>query len=246
MAPLQFRIALHTYGTTARRLAHPRSDLFRPSASLFASPFRHTRFSGATPTDQSGDPLGSHPNSSNLHVQHHSNFPDPSDPFQHPLAPLAEEELQQRAQHLKKVQVTRAPRVYHKKLTEDGRAHAIGSRKRSRAKVWIGPGQGNIVVNGRPWVDYFPRIDHRDKIIRPFTLLGLLGKMDVECSVRGGGPTGQAEAMRHGIARALQNWDPSNRPAMKSDGLLTRDQREVERKKYGRTKARKSPQWVKR
>lgn len=154
--------------------------------------------------------------------------------------------MQERQDHLQKVQVNSKPRVYQQILTPDGRAYAIGSRKRSKAKVWIGNGDGTITVNGRSWVEYFHRIDHRDKILRPFVLVDLVGKMDVTCKVRGGGPTGQAEAMRHGVARALQNWDPQFRPTLKKDGLLTRDPREVESKKYGRKKARKSFQWVKR
>lgn len=160
--------------------------------------------------------------------------------------PLSEEELQQRQEHLEKVRVDTKPRLYRQILTPDGRAHAIGSRKRSRAKVWIGHGDGTITVNGRPWVEYFRRIDHRDKILRPFALVSLVGRMDMTCEVRGGGPTGQAEAVRHSAARALQNWDPLFRPTLKKNGLLTRDPREVESKKYGRKKARKAFQWVKR
>lgn len=173
-------------------------------------------------------------------------FPDPRDPLQHPLASLADEEIQQRQEHLEKVKINTKPPVYKRKVDADGQAFAIGSRKRSKAKVWLRSGTGQIVVNGRPWVDYFNRLDHRDKILKPFGLLELIGKMDVTCEIRGGGTTGQAEALRHGLSRALQNWDPLFRPTLKENGLLTRDSREVEPKKYGRKKARKAFQWVKR
>lgn len=136
--------------------------------------------------------------------------------------------------------------VYRRVVDEEGFAHAIGRRKRSRAKVWLREGDGNIMVNGRSWVDYFPRVDHRDKVIRPLYLLGMLGKVDIRCEVIGGGVNGQTEAFRHGVARAIQNYDPHTRPTLKADGLLTRDSRVVESKKYGRKKARKSFQWVKR
>lgn len=173
-------------------------------------------------------------------------FPDPQDPHQHPLAPLSVEEMQERREHLEKVQISTKPPIYRRKVSADGQAFAIGSRKRSKAKVWLRTGSGSIVVNGRPWVDYFQRLDHRDKILRPFGLLNLMGKMDISCEVLGGGTTGQAEAVRHAISRALQNWDPLFRPTLKENGLLTRDRREVECKKYGRKKARKAFQWVKR
>lgn len=165
-------------------------------------------------------------------------FADPRDPKQHPLASLSTEEMQQRQEYWKKVQSENKPTVYKQKINENGEAFAIGSRKRSKAQVWIRNGTGQIVVNDRPWVDYFYRLDLRDKILHPFGLLGLMGKMDVKCRVIGGGPKGQAEALRHGIARALQNWDPLYRPALKSEGLLMRDSREVESKKYGWKKAR--------
>lgn len=173
-------------------------------------------------------------------------FPDPTDPHQHPLASMMSEDVEERREYLKKVNSTNKPPVYKRKVNENGEAYAIGSRKRSKAKVWLRPGTGDIVVNGRSWVDYFRRLDHRDKILKPFGLLHLTGSMDVTCEVKGGGTTGQAEAFRHALARALQNWNPEYRPTMKENGFLTRDSREVEPKKYGRKKARKSFQWVKR
>lgn len=191
-------------------------------------------------------PNDGQPPFNDTYMQDAIKFPNLRNPHEHPLVPLSEEEMQERQKHLQKVQVDNKPRVYQQILTPDGRAYAIGSRKRSKAKVWIGDGDGTLTVNGRPWIEYFYRIDHRDKILRPFALVGLIGKMDVTCEVRGGGSTGQAEAVRHGVARALQNWDPQFRPTLKKEGLLTRDPREVESKKYGRKKARKSFQWVKR
>ncbi|CAN8075659.1 unnamed protein product [Agarophyton chilense] len=173
-------------------------------------------------------------------------FPDPNDPSQNPLAQLTAEEVKTAESYWKKVQSSQQRPEYHQKLNEHGEAHAIGRRKRSRAKIWLSDGEGRILINDRSWVEYFPRIYHRDKVLRPLDLLGIIGKMDVRCDVRGGGLNGQAEAIRHGIARALQNWDPNMRPMLKTNGLLTRDSRVVEPKKYGRKKARKSFQWVKR
>lgn len=214
-------------------LAHPQSKRFNASAS-----------GSGGDTESPGDGLPSiadrDPNAEPFQ------FPDPSDPHQHPLAPLASEDFEQRQEHLKQVSIATKPQVYKRKVNEDGEAYAIGSRKRSKAKVWLRPGTGQITVNGRPWVDYFCRLDQRDKILEPFGLLQLIGTMDVKCEVRGGGTTGQTEAFRHGLARALQNWDPQYRPTMKQHGFLTRDGREVEPKKYGKKKARKSFQWVKR
>lgn len=173
-------------------------------------------------------------------------FPDPRDPKQSPLASISEEQSRSRDKLWKQTQMNQSPPVYRQKLNEMGEAFAIGRRKRSRAKIWLKDGSGNILVNGRSWVDYFPRIDHRDKVLRPLDIMGMVGKFDLRCEVVGGGVNGQTEAVRHGIARALQNWDPHNRPTLKEDGLLTRDSRVVESKKYGKKKARKSFQWVKR
>ncbi|PXF46545.1 37S ribosomal protein S9, mitochondrial [Gracilariopsis chorda] len=173
-------------------------------------------------------------------------FPDPTDPKQNPLAELAAEEVRTAEAYWKKVQSTQQKHQYRQELNEYGEAHAIGRRKRSRARIWLTDGEGHIVINNQSWVDYFPRIDHRDKVLKPLDLLGMIGKMDIRCDVKGGGTNGQAEAIRHGIARALQKWDPNMRSTLKSNGLLTRDSRVVESKKYGRKKARKSFQWVKR
>lgn len=173
-------------------------------------------------------------------------FPDGRDALQNPLASLTTEEIRTDEKYWKTCGKEGQARVYERKVNENGVAYAKGGRKRSHARVWIREGTGRVTVNGHSWVDYFTRIDQRDKILRPMYLLGQTGKFDVRCSVFGGGQTGQAEAIRFCVARALHNWDPTWRSVLKKDGLLTRDSRIVEPKKYGRKKARKSFQWVKR
>lgn len=173
-------------------------------------------------------------------------FPDPSDPKQNPLAQLGPEEMSEDQRYWRQRAAESPPAVYKRCVEEDGRAYAVGRRKRSVARVWLRDGEGGITVNGKNFVDMFNRLDHRDQIVRPLVVTGKVGKFTVEGIVAGGGNTGQAEALRHGIAKALQKYDPRFRPKLKSDGLLTRDSRVVESKKYGRKKARKSFQWVKR
>jgi small subunit ribosomal protein S9 len=137
-----------------------------------------------------------------------------------------------------------------RKLDEKGRAYGTGRRKTSTARVWIKPSEkpfnGRIQVNKKDLVDYFVRDTHREEVLKPFSVVDKIGGFDVYCTVKGGGSTGQAGAVRHGIARALQNFDPEMRPALKQAGLMTRDSRMVERKKPGQPKARKKFQWVKR
>lgn len=133
-----------------------------------------------------------------------------------------------------------------RKVDEKGRAYGTGRRKCSIARVWIEPGDGNFVVNDKQFDAYFPIIDHRAELLRPFTATNTLGLWNISCTVKGGGVSGQVGAIRLGISRALQNWEPGLRPYLKSAGFLTRDSRVVERKKYGLAKARKSYQWVKR
>ncbi|PRW05792.1 cytosolic phosphoglucose isomerase isoform A [Chlorella sorokiniana] len=127
-----------------------------------------------------------------------------------------------------------------------GRAFGVGKRKTSVAQVWLKPGMGHLMVNKRPYDVYFPDLLRRNDIMAPFLATGTLGMWDVMVRVQGGGQTGQSQAVRHGIARALQNWEPKLRPLLKTEGLLTRDSRIVERKKPGLKKARKAFQWVKR
>ena len=129
--------------------------------------------------------------------------------------------------------------------------HAVGRRKRATARVYLSEGEGAMTINGRPAVEYFgPFIDaaeHLEKTLKvPFSITGTNGKFDVKARVRGGGYTGQLEAVRLGIARALCGVTAEYRSPLKSAGLLTRDPREVERKKINRRKARKSEQYSKR
>lgn len=132
-------------------------------------------------------------------------------------------------------------------IDERGRAYGRGGRKAASARVWIQPGFGNVVVNRRDVVDYFGRRTDREHLLAPLAATGTCGLFDVTAVVDGGGLTGQAGAVRHGIARALNHYDPdSYRPPLKRLGYLTRDPRKVERKKAGHLKARKKPQWVKR
>ena len=127
-----------------------------------------------------------------------------------------------------------------------GRAYATGRRKCSSARVWVFPGDGRVSVNGVSLVEYFRRASHVDEICQPFLTTSTSCEFDVKCTVKGGGLSGQAGAGRLGVARALQVYDPAHRALLKRAGLLTRDAREVERKKPGRKKARKAFQWVKR
>jgi small subunit ribosomal protein S9 len=131
-------------------------------------------------------------------------------------------------------------------IDERGRAYGRGGRKTSPARVWIQPGQGNITVNRREFLDYFPRESDRELILSPFIATNTCGKFDVTVAVEGGGVTGKAGAIRHGIARALEKYNPDYRPPMKRLGFMTRDARMVERKKIGLKKARRAPQWVRR
>jgi len=121
-----------------------------------------------------------------------------------------------------------------------------GRRKTSVARVRIASGTGKFVVNGRPFENYFPTETLRMVVNQPLTVTAMAGKFDIRVNVVGGGPTGQAGAVRHGIARALIKSDVNLRPSLKSEGLLTRDSREKERKKYGQPGARKRFQYSKR
>jgi small subunit ribosomal protein S9 len=124
--------------------------------------------------------------------------------------------------------------------------HTIGRRKASVARIYMSKGKGNITVNGKDFKEYFPVDTMQFKLEQPFKISDLVGKFDVKANVNGGGNTGQVEAIRLAISRALCELDAENRPALKTDGLLTRDSRVVERKKPGQKKARKKFQWVKR
>jgi small subunit ribosomal protein S9 len=132
------------------------------------------------------------------------------------------------------------------KRDSKGRAYATGRRKESVARVWIKPGSGKITVNGRDETVYFARPVLRMILRQPLIAAGRDGQFDVVVTVNGGGLSGQAGAVRHGISRALVNYEPTLRPVLKPGGFLTRDPRAVERKKYGRPKARRSFQFSKR
>ncbi|WP_339948577.1 30S ribosomal protein S9 [uncultured Albimonas sp.] len=126
------------------------------------------------------------------------------------------------------------------------RSYATGKRKDAVSRVWVKPGTGKITVNGKEAAAYFARPVLQMVIAQPFGVAGVDGQFDVMCTVKGGGLSGQAGAVKHGISKALTLWDPSLRPALKAAGFLTRDSRVVERKKYGRRKARRSFQFSKR
>jgi small subunit ribosomal protein S9 len=132
------------------------------------------------------------------------------------------------------------------KLDAQGRAYATGKRKNAVARVWIRPGNGRITVNGRDSPIYFARPVLRMLLNQPFVAADRLGQFDVVCTVLGGGLSGQAGAVRHGISKALTYFEPGLRPTLKTGGFLTRDSRVVERKKYGKAKARRSFQFSKR
>ncbi|MEH6631840.1 MAG: 30S ribosomal protein S9 [Halopseudomonas aestusnigri] len=136
--------------------------------------------------------------------------------------------------------------VAEPKLDAQGRAYATGKRKGAIARVWLKPGTGVITVNGREEAIYFARPVLRMMLAQPFETVERSGQFDIVCTVKGGGLSGQAGAIRHGVSKALTYYEPGLRPALKARGFLTRDARVVERKKYGRAKARKSFQFSKR
>ncbi|MEY4619633.1 MAG: hypothetical protein RIS65_805, partial [Pseudomonadota bacterium] len=136
--------------------------------------------------------------------------------------------------------------VREQEIDAQGRAYATGRRKDAVARVWLKPGTGKIVVNGRDQEVYFARPSLRLVINQPFGVTERTGQYDVIATVKGGGLSGQAGAVKHGIAQALSKYEPLLRSAVKSEGFLTRDSRVVERKKYGKAKARRSFQFSKR
>ena len=124
--------------------------------------------------------------------------------------------------------------------------YATGRRKKSIAKIWLKKGSGKIYVNGKNYEDYFQRSNLKMQILRPFEIINQATNYDVKCSVKGGGHTGQAGAMVHGISKALLQFDSNLKATLKKEKLTTRDSRAVERKKYGHKKARRSFQFSKR
>ena len=135
---------------------------------------------------------------------------------------------------------------YERKVDKHGRAYATGKRKNAIARVWLKPGSGKIIVNGRELSVYFARPVLQMVVNQPFTVADRAGQFDVECLVVGGGLSGQAGAVKHGISKALTYFEPDLRKPLKVAKFLTRDSRVVERKKYGRVKARRRFQFSKR
>ena len=133
-----------------------------------------------------------------------------------------------------------------REIDAQGRSYATGRRKDAVARVWLKPGTGRIIVNGRDQETYFARPTLRLVINQPFTVTDRVGQYDIVATVKGGGLSGQAGAVKHGISQALTKFEPALRSAVKAEGFLTRDSRTVERKKYGKAKARKSFQFSKR
>ncbi|MBW3098800.1 30S ribosomal protein S9 [Pseudohoeflea coraliihabitans] len=142
--------------------------------------------------------------------------------------------------------VENAAPVHVRKVDEQGRAYATGKRKDAVARVWIKPGSGKVTVNGREFETYFARPVLRMVVQQPVVAASREGQFDVIATVAGGGLSGQAGAVRHGISKALTYYEPELRSVLKKGGFLTRDSRVVERKKYGKAKARRSFQFSKR
>jgi small subunit ribosomal protein S9 len=136
--------------------------------------------------------------------------------------------------------------VYVQKLDDKGRAYATGKRKDAVARVWVTPGSGRILVNNKDFTEYFARPVLQMIVQQPLTAANRTGQYDIRATVSGGGLSGQAGALRHGLSQALTRYEPELRPVLKKGGFLTRDARVVERKKYGRRKARRSFQFSKR
>ena len=136
--------------------------------------------------------------------------------------------------------------VHVQKIDKFGRAYATGKRKDAVARVWVKPGSGRILVNEKEYTEYFGRPVLQMIIRQPILLTDRTGQFDINATVSGGGLSGQAGALRHGISKALMHYEPGLRPLLKRNGFLTRDAREVERKKYGKKKARRSFQFSKR
>jgi small subunit ribosomal protein S9 len=138
------------------------------------------------------------------------------------------------------------PVLAEPKIDEHGRAYATGKRKTAVARVWVKPGSGKITVNKKDYTEYFGRPVLQMILKQPLEAAERLDQFDVICTVKGSGPSGQAGAIRHGISRALTYYEPGLRTVLKRGGFLTRDSRAVERKKYGKAKARRSFQFSKR
>lgn len=136
--------------------------------------------------------------------------------------------------------------VAEPQIDDLGRSYGTGRRKDAVARVWMSRGKGVVTVNGKPLIEYFARPVLQMMLMQPFAIADRLNQYDIKCTVKGGGLSGQAGAVRHGLSRALVAYEPELRSILKKNGLLTRDARVVERKKYGHRKARRSFQFSKR
>ncbi|SES11591.1 30S ribosomal protein S9 [Rhizobium sp. NFR03] len=143
-------------------------------------------------------------------------------------------------------EASNAAPVHVKKIDAQGRSYATGKRKNAVARVWVKPGSGKITVNGKAYLEYFARPVLQMILRQPIFAAARDGQFDIDATVAGGGLSGQAGAVRHGISKALTYYEPGLRPVLKKGGFLTRDSRVVERKKYGKAKARRSFQFSKR
>jgi small subunit ribosomal protein S9 len=144
------------------------------------------------------------------------------------------------------VPATQAVPVHVQKIDAQGRAYATGKRKNAIARVWVKPGTGKMIVNGKEYAQYFARPVLQMLLLQPVVAANRTGQFDVVATVVGGGLSGQAGAVRHGVSKALTYYEPALRAVLKKGGFLTRDSRVVERKKYGKAKARRSFQFSKR
>ncbi len=154
--------------------------------------------------------------------------------------------LEELGASVKATEAAPATPVHVRKVDDLGRSYATGKRKNAIARVWVKPGTGKITVNGRDFVTYFARPVLQMVVQQPVVAAARQGQFDVVCTVTGGGLSGQAGAVRHGISKALTYYEPGLRAVLKKGGFLTRDSRVVERKKYGKAKARRSFQFSKR
>lgn len=156
--------------------------------------------------------------------------------------------MSDKIESLKEIKATASSEVKVKKANRDkqGRSYATGKRKDAVARVWIKPGKGNITINDKSLEQYFARPVLKMIINQPFEIANRVNEFDVVCTVKGGGLSGQAGAIKHGISKALNEYEPELRAVLKKAGFLTRDARTVERKKFGLAKARRSYQFSKR
>ncbi len=161
---------------------------------------------------------------------------------------MAEEQTLNSLEDLGEAAPASAPEapVYVQKLDQHGRAYATGKRKDAVARVWLKPGSGRIIINGKDYAAYFARPVLQMVLLQPIVAVERSDQYDVTATVSGGGLSGQAGAVRHGVSKALSLYEPDLRPVLKKGGFLTRDSRVVERKKYGKAKARRSFQFSKR